>query len=239
MRKVSIVVVIAVLLFLSFFLMFNGIQIGGLQIKSVKQLAADKVSLQDVIADTKDKINVTYPEMRSELEEKQGILLQNKNQYVQLANLSSDSEIAKANVNQAYSLEYLWVKVGNYATAEGINLKLEVIENEEGSRDLKFTAEGAYLGIIRFISSIENDEDLNFRIQDFEMVSTKINKDKTAKLKATFAVKYLNINLDKIMEEQKEENQDNGNPTPAEVSQMFEDGREQQNLAKEQNGQDE
>ena len=73
-------------------------------------------------------------------------------------------------------------------------MKLEVVENEEGSKNLNFTAQGAYLGIIRLISSIENDTDLNFRIQDFEMVSTGINKDGTAKLKATFAVKYLDIN---------------------------------------------
>lgn len=209
----------------------------GFEIQSVKQLAMQKADLQKVITDTNEKINKIFPAMRSELESKQGILLQNKNQYIQLANLSSDTEIAKANVDQSYSLEYLWVKVGNYATAEGITLKLEVVENKEGSRDLKFTAQGAYLGVIRFISSIENDKDLNFRIQDFDMIATEMNKDGTAKLKATFAVKHLNINLDKIMEEEKDEEQpkDDGTPTEEEVSNMFERGREQQNLIDKQN----
>jgi len=235
MRKVGIVVMIVILLFLTFFVIFNGVEIGGLRIQSVKQLAQEKVNLQTIIDGIKEKVNVTYLESRSELEEKQGILLKNKNQYVQLANLSSDTEIAKANVEQTYSLEYLWVKVGNYATAEGINLKLEVVQNGEGSKDLNFTAQGAYLGIIRFISNIENDEDLNFRIQDFEMVSTGMNEDKTAKLKATFAVKYLNINLDKILADQtQEEKRDDGTPTEAEVSDMFERGREQQNLVKQE-----
>lgn len=212
--------------------MFNGVEIGGLKIQSVKQLAAEKVSLQTIIDETKQKISIMYPDARSELEEKQEILLRNKNQYIQLANLSSDTEIAKANVEQTYSLEYLWVKIGNYATAEGINLKLEVEENAEGSKNLNFTAQGAYLGIIRFISNIENDEDLNFRIQDFEMVSTSINEDKTAKLKATFSVKYLNINLDKILAEQEQE--DDKTLREEEISDMFERGREQQNLQKQQ-----
>lgn len=232
MRKVGIVVMIVILLFLTFFVMFNGVEIGGLKIQSVKQLAAEKVSLQTIIDETKQKISIMYPDARSELEEKQEILLRNKNQYIQLANLSSDTEIAKANVEQTYSLEYLWVKIGNYATAEGINLKLEVEENAEGSKNLNFTAQGAYLGIIRFISNIENDEDLNFRIQDFEMVSTSINEDKTAKLKATFSVKYLNINLDKILAEQEQE--DDKTLREEEISDMFERGREQQNLQKQQ-----
>lgn len=212
--------------------MFNGVEIGGLKIQSVKQLAAEKVSLQTIIDETKQKISIMYPEARRELEEKQEILLQNKNQYIQLANLSSNTEIAKANVEQTYSLEYLWVKVGNYATAEGINLKLEVEENAEGSKNLNFTAQGAYLGIIRFISNIENDEDLNFRIRDFEMVSTSINEDKTAKLKATFSVKYLNISLDKILADKEQE--EDKTSREEEISDMFERGREQQNLQKQQ-----
>ncbi len=207
--------------------MYIGINIGGLHIPSIQELGAEKLALEQVIAGTKDKINVIYPETRSELEEKQGILLQNKNQYMQLANLSSDAEIEEANIYQSYSLEYLWVKVGNYATAEGITLKLEAVDNEEGSQDLNFTAQGAYVSIIDFISSIENDEDLNFRIQDFEMVSTGINKDGTAKLKATFAVKYLDINLDRIIADE-EQKDSNGTATEEEISETFETGRELQ-----------
>lgn len=234
MRKVGLIVVAAILFFLAFFVMYNGVHIGGLDIASVRQLGESKLALEQVIEGTKEKINEIYPETRSELEEKQGILLKNKNEYIQLANLSSESDIAAANVDQSYSLEYLWVKVGNYATAEGITLKLEVVENEEGSKDLNFTAQGAYLGIIRFISSIENDTDLNFRIQDFEMVSTGINKDGTAKLKATFAVKYLDINLDRIIPVEEEEKTEDTTPTEEEVSELFEKGREQQNRVKQE-----
>ena len=75
MRKVGLIIVTAILFFLAFFVMYKGVNIGGIQIASIRELGESKLFLEQVIEGTKEKINVVYPETRSELEEKQGILL--------------------------------------------------------------------------------------------------------------------------------------------------------------------
>ena len=63
---------------------------------------------------------------------------------------------------------------------------MEVTSSSVGDperRNLNFTATGSYLSITNFISDIENDTDLDFTIDNFDMTSGK----------ATFVVKDVKI----------------------------------------------
>ena len=50
--------------------------------------------------------------------------LDNKESYYKLANVSTESEINKASTEETYDIEYLWVRVGRHARAEGVNMKM-------------------------------------------------------------------------------------------------------------------
>ena len=71
-----------------------------------------------------------------------------------------------------YKVEKLFVKLGNKATQEGVQVKMDVTNSVAGQNmyDISFTAEGSYISIIDFISSIENDSELGFKIEKFKMI---------------------------------------------------------------------
>ena len=56
--------------------------------------------------------------------------------------------------------------------------------------DIAFTATGKYVGIIDFISALEDDSELNFKIDNFKMIPDGEN------LQATFDVNGIRIKLE-------------------------------------------
>ena len=56
--------------------------------------------------------------------------------------------------------------------------------------DLDFTIIGEYTSVSTFVSKIENDSDLNFRIYNFKLVK---HKETGKELNGTFTVKDVNI----------------------------------------------
>ena len=96
-----------------------------------------------------------------------------------------------------YDIDFLWTIIGNYATEEGIILKLDVSKVSENKGfldadyilcDLLFTISGTYLSLIDFIYDLEDDERLNFEINDFSL--SKVNEN----LEAKFIIKSVPIN---------------------------------------------
>ena len=96
-----------------------------------------------------------------------------KSEYLRYTNLSSDEEILDAMEEKSYAIEFLWATLGTHARKEGVNLKFEIISSSTGANDvndIKFTVDGSYIAITNFIYAIENDTDLNFRIQNFKLL---------------------------------------------------------------------
>ena len=85
--------------------------------------------------------------------------------------------------------------------------------------NLKFTVTGSYISITDFISDIENDSTLGFKIEEFKMIPAGENGD----LQATFVCKEISIkdvskeNVPTVSEQETEENKKslnkNGNTT--------------------------
>lgn len=91
---------------------------------------------------------------------------------------------------ERYEVETLWVKLGKYATSEGAIIRMDIVQgNTNETYNLKFTVNGSYISITDFISDIENDSTLGFKIEEFKMLPTNIE----GVLQATFACKEIGI----------------------------------------------
>ena len=208
MRKVLILILLILLIVLAYFTMFQGLSISTFQVLGVSQIIELNNDLTNKINETNKKIKSDLQSKKSELNQNVELLLTNKESYYKLANISTENEINKANTEEMYNIEYLWVKIGRHARKEGVNLKLDIKEGTAGdqtTKDLNFTVVGKYVGIIEFISAIEEDSELNFRVNDFILTPDGEN------LKATFNVTDIKIKLENTTEEVKQTNEENAN----------------------------
>ena len=191
MRKVLIIVIILLLVALSYTMSFKGLEIGKFEIWSVKELSESSKNMDSKIEGINSLIDVQYPKKISDLKSASNSLRSAREEYLNYTNLSSDEQILRAMQEESYSIEFLWTKIGNHATSEGVNLKFEIASSSTGGNnvnDINFTVEGTYIGITNFIYAIENDQELNFRIQNFKLLPNDGNI-----LKGTFVVRNIAI----------------------------------------------
>lgn len=193
MRKVLIAVLLVLLIILAYFTIFQGISIGSFNILSTEGIINLNNNLTTEINEANRKIKSDLQGKQQELSENVDMLLQNKESYYNLANVSTESEIDKANTEEYYKIEYLWLRIGRHARTEGVNFRMDVLSSDAGDstvKNINFTVTGKYAGIIEFISSLENDSELEFRIEDFHLTPNGEN------LQATFTVNGIRINLE-------------------------------------------
>lgn len=70
----------------------------------------------------------------------------------------------------------MWTIIGNYATKEEVTITLDIVEGtSKDNYNLNFTVTGGYVGITDFIYDLENDEKLNFKIENLKMENTTVN----------------------------------------------------------------
>lgn len=192
MRKIIISAIIVLLLVLAFVAIYSGISLGDFRILSVKQIISSNQELDNNIQKVNSLLKKEFPSKKDELSTAVADLLDKKEEYFNIAKVSTEGEISKASTEEVYLIEYLWTRVGRHATSEGVNLKMDVYEADAGDTEIKnlsFTVEGRYVGIIDFIYAIEDDSELNFKIESFKLVP---NSDNTI-LTATFNVKNIRI----------------------------------------------
>lgn len=190
MKKVLISILIVLLVVLAYFAIFNGLSLGNIRILSVGEIIEANDNLTNDIEQANSLLKKDYPSKKEELAVSVTELLEKKEEYFNLAKISSDKEITKANTEETYLIEYLWTRVGRHATSKGVNLKMDVNSGdtgEENVKNLSFTVTGQYIGIIEFVASLENDDKLNFKIENFKMVKNDTN------LTATFNVRSIRI----------------------------------------------
>ena len=141
--------------------------------------------------DAAKKLYTDYKKSLDSLSSSTKSLETSKQSYLDEASISTDSEIKEATISQNYSMEYLWNKVGSYATEEGVNLKWEVQSSGSGKYTLNFTVVGSYIAIINYVYDVENDSDLGFTILNFKMSGSD-------SLTATFSVHDVSIKAESV-----------------------------------------
>lgn len=198
MKKILIGVLIILLCFLAYFAIFNGISLGSFHILSVGEIKDENDRLVEDISEIEKARETDYPSKTEQLKEETEKLMDEKATYLDLASISTESELKEANQEETYLIEYLWIRVGNHAKNEGVILKMEPTSGDTGEsnvKNLNFTATGYYIPITNFISSIENDSRLGFRIENFKMVPAD---GSGSILTATFTVRNVRIKEENI-----------------------------------------
>ncbi len=195
MRKILIVVLICLLLLLGGYIVINKLEVGPLEILGILEIKNENSKLDTKIEEASKLASSDYQAELTNLNKSLKTLQNEKQSYEDLVVLSSNDEVDAAAKFEKYAIEYIWTKVGNHATSEGVVMKLEVTKgssNTQGLYDLKFTVTGNYIGITDFISDIENDDRLGFKIEDFKMVPGGSTDD----LVGTFTCKDISIDID-------------------------------------------
>lgn len=194
MKNTLTFVICLLIILLVVLLMVNGLSIGNFKILSISQIIQNNENLDKGIDDLNNLKNSVYRKKLSDLEVSTKDLSTSKQKYLDVASVSTQEEIRAATLVQTYSMEYLWSKLGGYATKEGVNLKLEVQTSDENNDTLKFTVKGSYVGIINYLTAIEDDDDLGFRIEQFKISSM----DSEELLTASFNVSNVRIKEENV-----------------------------------------
>lgn len=208
MRKFLILILTILLLVLAYFTVTEGISIGSFKILSWKELVENNNKLDESIENLDKLSSVTFKNEQDNLNKSYKQLLTKKDEYADLVLYSTENEIAKANQTEIYETEFLWTKLGNYATKNnGIDMKIDVVKGSSGQKNqynLNFTLIGEYAYISDFLSAVENDSKLGFRIDKFLLVpattqtsaNSEENQGSSNLLQATFTVENVGINID-------------------------------------------
>ncbi len=190
MKKMLILVLIALLIALAAFIGIKGVTIGSVEILGIQGIQEKNSELDEKIQEAAKLAEKTYQQAVSEVNINAKKLQEEKKNYEDMTVISEDGEVQTANQIEKYEIETLWVKLGNHATKEGVVMKMDVTNGSsgaQGSYNLNFTATGGYVQIEDFISSIENDSTLGFKIEEFKMIPSG------NELQATFVCKDIPI----------------------------------------------
>ncbi len=187
MRRILIGILTILLIVMAVLVITKGLTIGNFKILSVQQIIEGNDKLTEEISQTEKLIRSEYPTKLDELDTNVSSLLAAKEEYQDLADVSTKSEINKATTVETYTVEFLWTRLGRHATAEGVYLSYTPTKNS-----IKFTVSGDYVPILSFISAIENDSKLGFRIENFKLIPGGNN------LQATFETRNINIKTEGV-----------------------------------------
>ena len=193
MKDILITVISILLTVVINICMVKGLTVGSFRILSISNIKQESLNLDNEVDELNNLKNVTYKKKIDDLQTATKDLTTAKQKYLDLASVSSDEEIQEANLEQTYAMEFLWNKVGSYATKEGVTLKWDVSSTGVNNKyTLNFTTTGSYVGVISYIYALENDSDLAFRIENFKMTASGEN------VTATFTVNNVAIKAETI-----------------------------------------
>lgn len=196
MRKLLIGLVAILLLALAVYTVISGISVLGIEVSAFSAIQEENTRLENKIEEANDLKNMEYSQAESLLEASYKKLMTEKENYEQILALGVDENGQPLNKIQEYEIEKIWITMGNYATKQGVDLKLDVSSNNSisGTYDLTFTATGGYIQIIDFLYDVERDSTLVFKLEKFKMVPGSSSDE----LVATFVCKDVKLNITQI-----------------------------------------
>lgn len=192
MKKLLILILIALLLALAGIVAINGVQIGSFEILGIRGIQDSSAQLDEKIQESVKLAQKDFQQAVKDVQDNSKKLEETKLEYEEMTAISSESDVESAAQLETYEIETLWVKLGNHATNEGATMKMDVTKGSnttQNTYNLNFTVNGSYISITDFISDIENDETLGFKIEEFKMVPSSSDSN----LQATFVCKDIPI----------------------------------------------
>lgn len=164
----------------------KGVPVFGNDIKSYNALIEGNENLDLRIAELERLNDVTYPRTVNRLQSAKKDFSDKRKEYDDITLSASVEEIAEANKREQYLLDFLWMKVGSYANAD--NIKIKITPNST-QPIVEFDVTGEYISVVNFIYDLENDTDLAFNIDNIVMQGGSAD----TVTKATFEVTGVNV----------------------------------------------
>lgn len=192
MKKILLILLIILLVILSYFAIYKGVTLGNFEVLSVEKIQEENDKLTQEIEETEKLMHSEYAQKTDELKRSVEGLMSAKDEYNELASVSTDKQIKAATTQEIYKIEYIWTRIGSHATSEGVELKLDITVGETGeeeNKNLLFTVTGNYIAVINFVLSIEDDSQLGFRIENFKILPGSGENGR----QATFTVRNVRI----------------------------------------------
>ena len=195
MKKLLITAIIILLIILTGITMIKGINVGKLSVLGIKDIKKEDEQLNTTIQQATKLASTDYQKKINDLNDQIKKLENEKQEYEEMVNVSTESQTQTANqFLGGYKIEYLYVRIGTHAKTEGVEMKMDVSRSSAGTEDtynLNFTVTGAYARIAEFITDIEDDSSLGFKIEEFKMLAD--SSSDTSTLQATFVCKDVKI----------------------------------------------
>lgn len=173
MKKILISILIVLLLILAYVVLDKGINIGFIKIDSIKNIKTESAKLDEDLNKANELSNKTYPTEVEGLEEAIRQLKISKQEYENKKLYNTENEALGTVEIKTYTIHYLWTILGNYREdreVKSLTLDLKSTQTED-VYDLEFTLVGSYTSITDFLYDIEDDEELNFEIKNFDISS--------------------------------------------------------------------
>lgn len=181
-------ILIGLLVTLSVYIVLQGFEVGEVEVLAYTGIQDRNRQLDETIQQASKLAEKDYKQAVNVVQDTSKQLEKVRKEYNDLTVVSSDGEVQAASQLERYELETLWVKLGNYATSEGAIVKIDIVQgNATNVYNLKFTVNGSYIAITDYISDIENDSTLGFKIEEFKMAPSG------SELQATFVCKEIAI----------------------------------------------
>lgn len=196
MRKILISILIVLLLVVGYMVIFNGLNVLGIEILSVSAMQDKNAQIDANLQALSTLTSVEQPKAVSDLNNSAKQMAIAKEEYNDKVLNSSNENVELASITRPYETEYLQTRLGNHAKDKGINLRYELRRTSSGvsqEYDMYFTVTGSYVSISEFVSALEKDSSLAFKIESFKLVPTSTS---TENLQATFNVKKINVKVD-------------------------------------------
>ena len=185
MRKILIALIMVVILVFTGVTVVNGIQIGNFEILGISKVKQKNDDLDTTVKKATKLASTDYQQKVDELNSALKKLEVEKSNYEDLANVSTESEIQAA--NKTYNtIDFLFVRIENHAKSEGVTIEMKVTRSASGESDT-----GTSTGIEEFITDLEDDSKLGFKIEDFSMTATSGSNGE--QVEATFVCKNIII----------------------------------------------
>lgn len=156
------------------------------EVPSYESVKENKFNLDTKIAELTSLNTTGIPNARNDVKLEIENYEAKRKEYEDLAMSATADEIAEANKIEKYLLDYLWIRVGNYANDNNVKFKMTPITS---TASLDFDITGSYISVINFIYDIQNDEELNFNINGIVIQGGSSDQI----VKAKFTVEDVNV----------------------------------------------
>lgn len=193
MKKLLLSILTVLVIILTAITMINGLKIGNINILGIMEMKQKNEELDTTVKEATKLASTDYQKRIDELNSAVKKLESEKTSYEDRVNVSTENNVEAANQTYENMIEFLLVRIENHAKTEGVSMNMVVTRSSSGAENvynLNFTATGSYVGIEEFITDIEDDSRLGYKIEEFKMNSSSENGDT---VQATFVCKDIKI----------------------------------------------